>query len=149
MYCRQYRNKVTEIFRCRIQKQGIEWSHFFCGSHFYLPQFCDSWSIFCNCDYTANCTVSWRLPSSQADCVHMSAVVCGCMCGLLLQCINGAFGFSCHLCVYPFRCQSVCFCAGAYLNHCSLWMLKTKLSGAVIFSQLRPPSESGRRSKRS
>lgn len=75
----------------------------------------------------------------KADCVHMFAVVRGCMCDycrLLLQCINGAFGFSCHLCVYPFCCQSVCFCACAHLNHCSLYKLKTRLGGAVIFSQL-------------
>lgn len=84
---------------------------------------------------------SWNISQvPKADCMHMSAVVCGCMCGLftlLLQCINGVFGFSCHLCVYPFCCQIVCFCACAHLNHCNLYMLKTRPSGsAVIFSQL-------------
>lgn len=67
----------------------------------------------------------------KPDCVqHMSADVCGCMCGLcrlLRRCINGTLGFSCHLCVYVrVCCQSVCFCACADLNHCSLYMLKKK-----------------------
>lgn len=92
----------------------------------------------CNCDYSPNCTVNIsRAP--KPDCVHMSADVRGCMCGLcrlLRRCINGTFGFSCHLCVYACVCwQSVCFCACADLNHCSLYMLKkNRLGGAVIFS---------------
>lgn len=96
--------------------------------------------ILCNWEYTENRASKIKYqPVPKADCVHMSAVKCGCTCGLfrlLLQCINGVFGFTCHLCVYPFCCQSVCFCACAHFNHCSLYMLKTRPSSVVIFSQL-------------
>lgn len=111
-----------------------------CFSPFVLT-FCRVTELFCAIGSILK-TVPRRLNISRfpkADCVHMAAVECGCTCGLfrlLLQCINGVFGFTCHLCVYPFCCQSVCFCACAHFNHCSLYMLKTRPSGVVIFSQL-------------